>query len=371
MAGQIEERLRALRNARKLSQVELARRVRISRQALGAIESGLYQPGVAVAIRLAQELGESVESLFGDADDNRPLIAQCAAAEARAPHTRVALARLGGRLVAMAVPASALALHPAGGLVTQSLRGKRVEVAALRSSAEIDLTVVIAGCDPAVALLGDYLARRQPRIEVAALAQSSRDALTTAASGGAHAAGVHLRDPGSDDYNIAAARRAFAAKPFRVVNFARWELGLASRPSGPRIDRLEQLTHKGTRLINRERGAGARAALDEALAGDGLKPADITGYDRFAAGHLEVAAAIAEGSADAGVTLRFAAEVLGLAFQPWREERYDLIIPAAEFDSAPVRGLLDALNSARLAREITALCAYDTSQMGRVDAPFA
>ena len=274
----------------------------------------------------------------------------------------------------MAVPASALALHPAGGLITRGLCGKRVEVGALRSSAEIDLTVAIAGCDPAVALLRAYLARRQPRIEVAALAQSSRDALMTAASGHAHVAGVHLRDPGSDDYNIAAACRAFASRPFRVVNFGRWEIGLASRPSGPRIDRLEQLTRKGTRLINRERGAGARATLDEALAAEGLKPADIAGYDQFAAGHLEVAAAIAEGSADADVTLRFAAEVHELAFQPWREERYDLydlVVPTAEFDSAPVCGLLDALNSAGLAREITALCAYDMSQMGRVEAPFA
>ncbi|MGH7843142.1 MAG: helix-turn-helix transcriptional regulator, partial [Candidatus Binataceae bacterium] len=167
MANQIEERLRAMRVARKLSQAELARRVRVSRQALGAIESGLYQPGVAVALRLARELGESVESLFGDPED-RPLIVDSAAPESRVPSTRVALARLGGRLMATAVPAAALALRPAAGLITRSLRGKRVEVAALRSSAEIDLTLVIAGCDPAVALLRDHLARRQPLVEVAA-----------------------------------------------------------------------------------------------------------------------------------------------------------------------------------------------------------
>src|SRR5208283_4026533 len=41
----------------------------ISRQALGAIESGAYHPGVAIAIRLARELGESVETLFGEGGD--------------------------------------------------------------------------------------------------------------------------------------------------------------------------------------------------------------------------------------------------------------------------------------------------------------
>ena len=57
------------RMARDLTQTELARRAGISRQALGAIESGAYHPGVAIAIRLARELGSTVESLFGEVDD--------------------------------------------------------------------------------------------------------------------------------------------------------------------------------------------------------------------------------------------------------------------------------------------------------------
>ena len=62
------ESVRRAREARGLTQLELARRAGISRQALGAIESGTYQPGVAVAIALSRELRQSVERLFGDAD---------------------------------------------------------------------------------------------------------------------------------------------------------------------------------------------------------------------------------------------------------------------------------------------------------------
>src|SRR5580704_5073011 len=62
------------RMARDLTQTELARRAGISRQALGAIESGAYHPGVAIAIRLARELGSSVESLFGEIDDETPTL---------------------------------------------------------------------------------------------------------------------------------------------------------------------------------------------------------------------------------------------------------------------------------------------------------
>ena len=37
-----------------------------------------------------------------------------------------------------------------------------------------------------------------------------------------------------------------------------------------------------------------------------------------------------------------------------------------EADSAPIKAMLDALNSRRFAREISQLCAYDTAQMGQV-----
>ncbi len=154
-----------------------------------------------------------------------------------------------------------------------------------------------------------------------------------------------------------------------MINFARWELGLATRSNGPSIKTIEELMQPAVKLINREPGAGARAALDEALNQAGISTTQIAGYENFAAGHLEVAAAIAGGIADAGVTIRLAAGLYALDFQPWREERYDLIVAEDEFNSAPVRGLMEALNARMLAREIGELCAYDTADMGRIEAP--
>ena len=68
MATFSENKIRAARLARGLTQTDLAHRAGISRQALSAIESGVYQPGVSVALVLARELGTTVESLF-DGDD--------------------------------------------------------------------------------------------------------------------------------------------------------------------------------------------------------------------------------------------------------------------------------------------------------------
>ncbi|MGA7872784.1 MAG: helix-turn-helix transcriptional regulator, partial [Candidatus Binatus sp.] len=64
------------RMARDLTQTELSRRAGISRQALGAIESGAYHPGVAIAIRLARELGTTVEALFGKIDDEASTVVE-------------------------------------------------------------------------------------------------------------------------------------------------------------------------------------------------------------------------------------------------------------------------------------------------------
>jgi putative molybdopterin biosynthesis protein len=356
-------RIKATRIARRLSQAALAERAGISRQALGAIESDLYQPGVAVALALAGALGESVEALFGPDKDRRvEAHASGDAAEIR-PGARVALARLGGRVTAIPTAPARIALEPAAGVVEQSARD-RVRVQSFRTPKEIEATVLVAGCDPAVSLLAEWIARNHAHASVVAIPCGSAEALATLAAGRAHIAGLHLRDPRSGDYNLAAVRRALGRRAV-MVSFARWEIGLATAPGNPRgIRAVADLGRRGTRIVNRERGAGARATLDDALRDAGVAPGSIAGYAREVRGHLEVAATIAAGQADAGVTIRVAAEAYGLAFVPIRAERYDIAIAGREIESPAVAAVLDALGSGRFAREVAELCGYDTREMG-------
>ena len=364
--------LRRTRVARGLSQTALARQAGISRQALSAIESGTYQPGVAVALKLAHELGETVEGLFGKEEAQLERLAASWAgtrgpARASAAGTqRVALARVGGRLVAVPQAAAALRLAPAGGMLERSTQS-RAEVAALHSREEIGATLLVAGCDPAVSIFADWLTRRRAPASVAAIPTGSANALAALVAGRVHAAGIHLRDPRSGEYNLAAVRRALGHRRLVIVNFARWELGLAIRTGNPmQIRGFADLARPRLRIVNRERGSGARAALDEEFATLGLKSARVEGYGRELGGHLEVAAALAAGEADAGVTIRVAANAYGLDFIALREERYDFVIAETELDSPPVKAMLDALNSRRFALELHELCAYDTSETGRV-----
>jgi putative molybdopterin biosynthesis protein len=263
-------------------------------------------------------------------------------------------------------PATGLRLQSAGGMVEQISAEGKARVTSFRTGAEIDATLLIAGCDPAVAVVSDYLAHRTPFVELVGRQCTSRSALDCAAGGRSHAAGIHLRDPGTGEYNLAAVRRKFGRRPVTVVNFAHWELGLASRPGADRIATIDELARPGLRIVNRQPGSGARIALDEVTADLGIEAAKLVGYDSELAGHLEVAEEIASGRTDAGLTLRVAADAFGLSFIPLREERYDLVIPRREMQAAAVRAMLEALSSSRLASEVSRLCSYDTREMGKV-----
>jgi putative molybdopterin biosynthesis protein len=361
-------RVRAARLDRGIAQGQLATEAGISRQALSAIEAGAYTPNVAVALRLARALGKNVESLFGDAGFesltatlvDEPGARRCIAG------AHVGLARVGGKLVAVPRPVTSLSLLPAGGMVEQLSQEGKARVSSFRTSAEIDATLLVVGCDPAAVVLSDYLAHRTPFVELVSCQCSSLSALDCVADGRSHVGGVHLRDPGGAEYNVAVVRRKFGRRPVTIVNFARWELGLASRPGGRRVQSLADLLSSDFRIANRPRGSGARIVLDEAIAELGVNPHTLSGYESELPGHLEVAEEIAAARADAGLTLRVAAEAFGLSFAPLREERYDLVIPKREMDSPAVKVLLEALSSSRLAAEVSRLCLYDTSEMGNV-----
>jgi molybdate-binding protein len=327
-------RLRRARLARGLNQDELARRAGLSRQALGAIESGVYQPGVGAALGAGEE---------GAAPD----------APARPAHPAVVLARVGGRLVALAQPAPAMRLAPGMGVLERA-HGRHAQVTAFRTREQIEATLLVAGCDPAVTILADWMARNRPAAALTPIVRSSRAALAALLAGRVHAAGVHLGDRNGGEYNLAAVCETLKRRQAIMVNFARWELGLGVRRGNPLgVRGIADLTGPGVRIVNREAGAGARLVLDHGLAELKIAPRRIVGYARELGGHLEVAAAIAAGEADAGLTLRVAAEAFGLDFVTVREERYDVVILQREMDSPPVRAMLDALNSSAFAREVS------------------
>jgi molybdate-binding protein len=171
----------------------------------------------------------------------------------------------------------------------------------------------------------------------------------------------------SGEYNLPVIRRLFPTGAVKVVTFAVWEQGLVLE-SGNRknIRGIEDLARKNVRIVNREKGAGSRALLDQKLRAAGIAPDQVRGYDRIAFGHLPAALAVSLGEADCCIATRSAARAFGLAFRPLATERYDLVIRRQYLRLAAVEALLDLLNRAALRRKLEILAGYDTSHTGEV-----
>ncbi len=98
----------------------------------------------------------------------------------------------------------------------------------------------------------------------------------------------------------------------------------AGNPLGIRT--IEDLVRPGLRFVNRQKDSGTRLWLDRLLAGAGVPPSAIQGYEVEEFTHQAVAALVASGAADAGMGARASAERFGLDFLPLGEETYFLAV---------------------------------------------
>ena len=78
--------------------------------------------------------------------------------------------------------------------------------------------LLLAGCDPALPVLAEAL--HASGIETINVPCSSRGALEWLKQGRVHAAGSHLLDAATGDYNVPFIRRLFPKNDILVVNFA-------------------------------------------------------------------------------------------------------------------------------------------------------
>ena len=63
MAERLENRLRELREAKGLTQAQLADLIGVSRKTVNTVENGVFVPSTVVALKLAKALGSSEEAL--------------------------------------------------------------------------------------------------------------------------------------------------------------------------------------------------------------------------------------------------------------------------------------------------------------------
>lgn len=379
-AASLDNTIRSRRQALGLSQQALATRCSLTRQAINAVEAGHYIPNTLVALRLARALGCNVEDLFRLLEDRPRVEAEWLAETAAEAGERVQVARVGNRLLARPLTGSMAALTAADGLTVPAQRSlpprgavdRWTAVELLIDAQVLDNTVVVLGCDPALALLGAHLTRRYPAFRLTWIHWSSLEALRRLGRGEAHAAGTHLWDPDSGEYNLPYVRRELAGRRLVVVTLSQWQQGLIVARGNPKgIAGPADLAHRNITIVNRDPGSGSRTILDTWLRAAGLAAHRIQGYHREVLSHIAVAEAVASGMADTGPGILAVARMLGLDFVPLQQERYDLVIPLEFLHAPPVQALLEVVVSRPFQHELEALGGYDSSQSGTVVAELA
>ena len=60
----MKNRLEELRKSRGIRQEELAEALEVSRQTIGSLENGRYNPSILLAFKIAKYFGKSIEEIF-------------------------------------------------------------------------------------------------------------------------------------------------------------------------------------------------------------------------------------------------------------------------------------------------------------------
>jgi putative molybdopterin biosynthesis protein len=228
--------------------------------------------------------------------------------------------------------------------------------------------LIIAGADDLLLqiLLREFN-RRHPAMLATSASLGSVAGLTAVKERRAHAAGIHLLDPATGEYNQPQVTAAFHDRRAFLVTLAHREEGLILPPGNPhRVAKFGDVARLKLRLANREVGSGVRVLLDHLLAEHKVGKRGLPGYETELSTHLEVATAVAEGRADVGVGALAAARGLGLEFLHLAWERYDLVTTEEAFYRRPTQAFFEMVKSDWVRQLIAKLPGYDARESGLV-----
>ncbi|MCB1527182.1 MAG: helix-turn-helix transcriptional regulator [Hyphomicrobiaceae bacterium] len=211
-------------------------------------------------------------------------------------------------------------------------------------------------------------ALREAETGLAVAFGGSLDGLRRMSKAEAMLAGTHLADkdlPIGQSWNVGHVQRQLAGQPVVVIEWARRRQGLIVAPENPlQIDGVEKLKRRN--VIGRQREAGAFVLLERLLEDAGMAFSDISLIETPARTEADVAAAVADGRADAGLGIEAMARQYRLGFVPLVEERYDLVVWRRSVFEPAMQKLLAFGRSELFKNYADQLGGYDASGFGTV-----
>ncbi len=245
---------------------------------------------------------------------------------------------------------------------------EEVSVRLLREKRRLKNTLVVIGShDPLLDELADLIHREDRRLFLSSSHVGSMGGIMAVRRGEAHAAGIHLLDTATGEYNRAAVRKYFPHGGVYLIRCVGRQQGLMLQKGNPLgITSFADIARRGVRYVNRQKGSGTRVLMDYLCDKYGVDRDAIYGYEREEMTHNSVAVQIAGDSADAGMGIYSTARLYDLDFLPICVEEYDLLIPEKLWKTGMVRQLVRTLKSEEFKRRIEAMGGYTLADPGEI-----
>lgn len=248
----------------------------------------------------------------------------------------------------------------------ESLMAEIERTFAVAFDPQAHLLTLYASHDDALVRLRESAAEKSLHLDIRFC--GSVDAIRALNEGRCEIAGFHtLSQPHEKSLSAETYKPLLKPGLHKLIGFAKRTQGLLVKAGNPlNVQSLQDVVNGRFRYVNRGLGTGTRLLLDELMINQGIKPAQLLGYDRQELSHSAVATCIASGQADAGLAIESAAPAAGLDFIPLVTENYWLACLKSALDSPPVWVLRQHLASSDWQMNLQEMHGYEANQSGNV-----
>ncbi len=253
--------------------------------------------------------------------------------------------------------------------IQKSKTGSSVKEVAMPKQVQHDsdkTKVIISGQDLVLDLLGKYI-EKDRQVKILRSHEGSYNGVLAMYNGDCDIASMHMYDGDTGEYNTSYLKKIFVSHPYIQIHLLTRMAGFYVEKGNPLgIQSFEDITKPDVRIINREKGSGARTLLDEKLRVHEIPRATILGYDDEEKSHLDVASAVAQGHAQLAVGIEKIAKLVNVDFIPLVEESYDIVLFKSPENEQLVETVKSILQSSEFQDEVAALGGYSIQNMGKV-----
>ncbi|MEX0729703.1 MAG: helix-turn-helix transcriptional regulator [Aquisalimonadaceae bacterium] len=210
-------------------------------------------------------------------------------------------------------------------------------------------------------------ALREANADLAMLCHGSGDGVRLLLEGRAMAAGLHLVDRATGEYNKPLRWGLGGMRDLVLIHWARRQQGLLLAPGNPQgIHRVRDLAGGKVVVVRRQPEAGADTLFNLLLDRDGVDPRGLREAPGRALSEDDLALDIREGRADCGLAVEAAGRRHGLDFIPLHMEHFDIAMRRRSFFEPSIQNLLRFAATERFRERARTMGGYDISALGRV-----